>query len=206
MNSNSADFGATDDAMLDCLQRDFLRFDIRVTDTVWDQFRNGLDFARFERDTVIESATEIAGRWLFVCSGIVASRQTHTDGEISIARFFERGQMCANLTSVWAQSYSADDLLAMTAVEALVIPDSLFRDELINGEDFGRYFRHKAMETLCFDKEIMSAKTRIDTETRYRFLEQHYASVLENVRQRDIAAFIGITPQGLSRFKRHRHK
>lgn len=152
----------------------------------------------------MDSQTSIAERWLFVCSGIAASRQTHTDGEVTIARFFEQGQLCANLTSAWTQQFAADDLIAMTDLSAVVIPDTLFRAEFLEGGPLGRYFRLKAMETLCFDKEVVSAKTRSDTAVRYRFLENHHEEVLDRVRQRDIAAFLGITPQGLSRFKRKR--
>ncbi|MEM6300594.1 MAG: hypothetical protein AAF749_02565 [Pseudomonadota bacterium] len=108
------------------------------------------------------------------------------------------------MTSAWNQHYAADDLLAMTDLWVVAIPNGFFRSELLDGELTGRYLRLKSMETLCFDKELIAVKTRIDTESRYRFLEQFYDGVLDRVRQRDIAAFLGITPQGLSRFKRRR--
>ncbi|MEL7023050.1 MAG: cyclic nucleotide-binding domain-containing protein [Pseudomonadota bacterium] len=186
------------------LWRDIERVGVALSDGQWSSLCDQAQVVRFQRDAVLDQATDIAERWLFICDGVVASRQTHSDGETTIARFFEPGQICANLTSAWKQIYAADDLIAMTEVKAVDIPDPLFRHELLDGDALGRYFRLKAMETLCFDKEVLSAKTRFDTEIRFQFLEQHYTSVLESLRQRDIAAFLGITPQGLSRFKRNR--
>lgn len=183
---------------------DVARSGVQLDEAIWAEIKTKLEAVRFARDTIMERQTAIAERWIFICRGIAASRQTHLDGEVTIARFFERGQICANLTSAWTRQYATDDLIAMTDVTAVAIPNDLFQSELLNGGPLGLYFRLKAMETLCFDKEVISAKTRFDTETRYRFLEHNYESVLEKVRQRDIAAFLGITPQGLSRFKRKR--
>ncbi len=189
---------------LAALLSDMARLGIALSDADWVGLAPQFDVVQFAPDEVIDRQTEIAERWFFVTQGIAASRQTHLDGQISIARFFEKGQVCANLTSAWTQQYAADDLIALTELAAVAIPDTLFRNEFLGGGELGRYLRLKAMETLCFDKEVLSAKSRVDTEIRYQFLERYHEAVLDRVRQRDIAAFLGITPQGFSRFKRKR--
>lgn len=55
-----------------------------------------------------------------------------------------------------------------------------------------------------FDKDILYAKTSNDTEVQYRFLESHHTEVVQRAAQKDIARFIGMTPQGLNRFLRNR--
>ena len=147
---------------------------------------------------------DLGSCWLFLASGIVASRQTHLDGNVSIARFFEPGQFCANLTSTWNQEYASDDLIALTDVIGMELPDSVFRPEYLDGSALGRYLRIKVMETLCFDKEVICAKTQSSTESRYTFLEQFQPTVVASVQHKHVAAFLGITPQGLSRFLRYR--
>ncbi|MEL6210747.1 MAG: Crp/Fnr family transcriptional regulator, partial [Pseudomonadota bacterium] len=68
----------------------------------------------------------------------------------------------------------------------------------------GTYLRLKMMEAHLFAKELICAKTSAQTEARYRFLIDHHDIVVGAVRKQDIARFLGITPQGLSRFLRRR--
>ncbi|MEM9501064.1 MAG: cyclic nucleotide-binding domain-containing protein [Pseudomonadota bacterium] len=146
----------------------------------------------------------IGDRWLFVTKGVVASEQSHSDGSHSIARFFERGQFCANLTSTWMKEFATDDLIAITDVAGVELPDQFFRENYLHGGPLGEYLRHKLMETLCFDKEMIVAKTIGLTEVRYRVLEDLHEQVIGLTRKKEVASFLGITPQGLSRFLRNR--
>ncbi|MEM9794728.1 MAG: hypothetical protein AAF848_17440, partial [Pseudomonadota bacterium] len=72
------------------------------------------------------------------------------------------------------------------------------------GGVFGQYLRIKAMETLILDKDILCAKTSNDTEVQYSFLERSFPEVVQRATQKDVARFIGVTPQGLNRFLRNR--
>ncbi|MEO0912744.1 MAG: cyclic nucleotide-binding domain-containing protein, partial [Pseudomonadota bacterium] len=190
---------------LESLERDVAENGIHAPTGAWQHLTKQLTEIRAPAGTCIYGQHTIGDRWLFISSGIVASQQSHTDGSASIARFFERGQIGANLTSTWTRDYAPDDLIALTDMSGVEIPDATFREVYLKGGWFGEYLRIKAMQTLCFDKEIIAVKTRADTDMRYSFLEQH-SGVIGKVRQKDIAAFIGVTPQGLSRFLRNRNR
>ncbi len=175
-----------------------------ISDEEWSAVKANIREMHWYAGESIYGQHMIGDRWLFVAKGIVASEQSHPDGSHSIARFFERGQFCGNLTSTWMKEFATDDLMAITDVAGIEVPDQVFREDYLHGGPLGEYLRHKLMETLCFDKEIMVAKTIGLTEIRYRALEDLYEQVIGLTRKKEIASFLGITPQGLSRFLRNR--
>ncbi|MEL6859978.1 MAG: Crp/Fnr family transcriptional regulator [Pseudomonadota bacterium] len=140
---------------------------------------------------------------IFVSEGVAASIQTTPDGKQHIARFFERGQLCSNLTSAWHQDASSDALIAMSDFEGVQIPFAMFRDAFMSDGLLSRYWREMVLETLLFDKDLISIKTMRDVEPRYRFLVDRYDHVVRTVPDKYIARFLGITPQGLSRFRKN---
>ncbi|MEO0421824.1 MAG: cyclic nucleotide-binding domain-containing protein [Pseudomonadota bacterium] len=189
---------------VDALAQDIARNGISMPRHDWTALQAALREVTFARGECIYRMEEIAGSWLFVVDGVTASMQSHADGSITIARFFEDGQLCGNLTSTWSKQYASDDLVAISPVIGVEIAGDAFRRQMLDGGAFGRYLRIKAMETLCFDKEVIVAKTQLDLEKRYRFLEDHYRRVVGTAMQKQVAAFAGVTPEALSRFLKRR--
>ncbi|MEO1088851.1 MAG: hypothetical protein AAFY88_31875, partial [Acidobacteriota bacterium] len=121
-----------------------------------------------------------------------------------VYRFFEPGHFCTTITSAWNQLPIGDAIDAVTAVRGLLIPFDGWRRHYGRPGPLGDYFRQKLIETMLFDKEVILAKTFNRTESAYAFLETHQPDVIRKVPQRIIAQFLGMTPEGLSRFLRVR--
>ncbi|MEM1287762.1 MAG: cyclic nucleotide-binding domain-containing protein [Pseudomonadota bacterium] len=170
----------------------------------WERIVQTCKRVQIKAGDKIQNQARVADSWIFLSEGVAASEQTDHDGDPTIARFFEPGDICANITSAWTRDVAADDLVALTEVVGVAIPDQVFRQEYLEGGFFGTYLRLKMMNAHLFAKELICAKTSGQTETRYRFLEQHHQTVIGSVQQKYIARFLGMTPQGLSRFMRHR--
>ena len=186
------------------LQRDIRHWGVAIDLSEWDQIHRRCKFVHVSAGEKIQNQARVAESWIYLSEGIAASEQSWLDGGSTIARFFEPGSICANLTSAWTRDISSDDLVAVTEVSGVAIPDNLFRPEYLEGGFFGTYLRLKMMEAHLFAKELVCAKTSGKTEARYQFLEQHHRTVIGSVPQKDIARFLGVTPQGLSRFLRRR--
>ncbi|MEM0934566.1 MAG: hypothetical protein AAF865_16670 [Pseudomonadota bacterium] len=193
-------------AMLGFLKTDLACYDCRLSAAEWAAVAEKAASVHFPARSVIYDHKLVGDRWLLLCSGVAASRQTHESGRWSIARFFEAGQFCGNLTSTWEQTPAADDLLAISEVVGIEFPHGMFKAEYLEGGAFGRYLRLKVVETLCFDKDIVTTKTFSDSEMRYQFLNERYGQVVSTALHIDLAAFMGMTPQGFSRFLRNRAK
>lgn len=170
------------------------------TGNEWKTIRSQLDPVRAKRGDILLDSTVITEHLIFICDGIAASFQLTADGDTQIARFFERGQLCSNISSAWHRSVSNDELVAMTDLVGVRIPFSMFRDAFLSGGPLALYWREMVLETLLFDKDLMCTKTIRDVDTRYRFLAERYENVVADVPDKHLARFLGITPQGLSRF------
>ncbi len=191
---------------IETLKMDIESQGVALSSRAWASLCRSFAETRTSAGDCIYTQNHIGDHWLFLTEGVAGSRQNNVDGSLSIARFFEAGDFCANLTSTWKKDYSSDDLVALTDVAGVEIPDQVFRNEFLNGDEFGLFLRLKLMATLCFDKEVICIKTNASTEARYAFLEQQHRNVVDRVQQKDVAAFLGITPQGLSRFLRKRSR
>ncbi|MEO0536440.1 MAG: cyclic nucleotide-binding domain-containing protein [Cyanobacteria bacterium P01_A01_bin.123] len=186
------------------LEDDIYSYGIHLKSPEWNEIKSRISEFEFVKKSVIFSQALICDKVFFVTDGIAASEQTLAEGVSPIARFFSRGQFCSNITSALIQEYANDTLIAITDVNSVSMPMEFFLKEYHKGKAFGEYLRKKVLETLLFDKEVMCAKTTLNTEYRYRFLEERQQDVIHRVSDKDIARFIGITPQGLCRFLKHR--
>lgn len=176
----------------------------QLSEAEWTTMCHRFSSVSAERGTVLLDSASVTKHLFFVCSGVAASIQTTPDGDEQIARFFEAGQLCSNLTSAWNQQVSSDALIAMSEFEGVRIPFSVFREEFMSDALLSIYWREMVFETLVFDKDLICTKTIRDVETRFRFLVDRYDHVVRLVPDKYIARFLGITPQGLSRFKKNR--
>lgn len=176
-----------------------------VSTAYWDGMERHLLNVSARRGAVLLDASKVTEHLFFVCHGVAASIQTSPGGDEQIARFFEYGHLCSNLTSAWHHVIGDDQLIAMSDFLGVRIPFSMFRDEFFSEGPLSLYWREMAFETLLFDKDLICAKTIRNVETRYRFLAERYENVVSSVPDKYIARFLGITPQALSRFlKNHR--
>ncbi|MEL6809153.1 MAG: hypothetical protein AAFO97_15375 [Pseudomonadota bacterium] len=189
---------------LERLELDLNAFGIELNADDWQAIGKHAAQVSVPAGHKIQNQVKVADAWVFLSGGIAASEQTWSDGSTTIARFFEPGHICANFTSVWTRDIASDDLIAVTDITGLALPDSFFRLEYLQGGQFGTYLRLKMAEAHLFAKELICAKTSGRTETRYQFLNQYHGESIANLPKKDIARFLGITPQGFSRFLRNR--
>jgi len=187
---------------LERLKGDLKAFGVELDANDWQNIRRQALEVSVPAGDKIQNQSRVAASWIFLSSGIAASEQTWSNGTTTIARFFEPGHICANLTSVWTQDIASEDLIALTEISGLALPDSFFRHEYLEGGRFGTYLRLKMVEAHLFAKELVCAKTSGRTETRYQFLAKYHGDIIPQLHKKDIARFLGITPQGFSRFLR----
>ncbi|MEL7313057.1 MAG: hypothetical protein AAFN07_16185 [Pseudomonadota bacterium] len=155
------------------------------------------------RDPVYNDV-EIADRWFLISSGTAGSYYTHENGRVTLTRFFEAGHIAGNVSSTWTQDYGTDRLMAISDLDGVEFSHEFLLNEYLTGRQFGQYIRMKVVETLQYDKDLLVCQSLNDADALMNFLAARHTSVFEHALKKDIAAFLGITPQAYSRILRRR--
>ncbi|YCO05354.1 Crp/Fnr family transcriptional regulator [Vibrio sp. VNB-15] len=157
----------------------------------------------YKKREVVFSQAVVAGHVGIVIDGVLASEFVNND-ESSISRFFCEGDLCANLESVFQSEYASDTLFSITPATVLTFPFKRFEEMYLGSEHFGLYLRKQLLLNTLTTKKIVSIKSQSAAQAKQEILEKDLPWVLERVPQKYIASFLGLTPQGYSRFLRER--
>ncbi|MEM9670071.1 MAG: hypothetical protein AAF950_14205 [Pseudomonadota bacterium] len=144
---------------------------------------------------------------LYITSGITAAEITGNDGQRVIPRFHEAGDISAplpKLTPITTEGGSIigdeSEIIAITPVQGVLIPLENWHREYLEGNAFGQFVRQKMFQGYLLNAAISHARSLNRTAETYNFLKTYQPNILKNVPQKTVAQFIGITPEGLSRF------
>jgi len=187
---------------LSLLREDIVSLGVDNPESEWEEFASVCTKTSYrKRETIFRDGVG-PEYLLFITDGICAGQASQPDGQTVVARFFEPGDLCAKITFTRRGYTSSNMIIAITPVEGVLIPMDRWRREHLEGMGVGRYARQKMMRAHYFDIDIIQVKTLNRTVESYEFLREHQPNILKVVPQNVIAQFLGITPEGLSRFLR----
>lgn len=152
-----------------------------------------------KKKTVIFRQTEPCNSVIYLISGITASVYNYEEKEV-ITRFFQRGNFSTNIISAVSKKVASDSLIAITDIVYLLIPFELFIDAYLHSNTFGLFIRKKIIENSIENKNFTTIKTIGETPIKYQFLVENYPQVIRDTPAKYIAQFLGLTPEGYSRF------
>ncbi|PWJ44946.1 Crp/Fnr family transcriptional regulator [Sediminitomix flava] len=170
----------------------------------WNKFSSKLTIKEAKKREVIFRETDICDKVIYILDGIVSSEYNRDDKQV-ISRFFQKGNLCSNMISAFSKTIQSDNVIAITSVKYITIPYEYFMELYLYSDSIGVFLRKKILEHLVEAKNFISIKTTANTETEYAFLEEYYPEIIRKTPSKYIAAFIGITPEALSRFLKQRH-
>lgn len=138
----------------------------------------------------------------FVKSGLLKSYYTLADGKEHIKSFQPEGSIISSLVALIDEEPSTFSLVALEDSLILALPYARLSEaarenlELSNAlidflSAYGRRKERREYELLC-----------MAPEDRYTQLLDSSPSLADRVSQGDLAAYVGVTPQALSRIKR----
>ena len=182
------------------LSQDIQAEGIDIPHPEWEEFVDECIPAQYAKKDTIFDMDAVSNHMLFVTHGVSACQFGHPNGQLIIDRFFETGDFCTTVRSAWRTEPSDDQIFAITPVQGVLIPMRRWRNEYLRGGAIGEYIRIKIFQTLLFDADVIRVKSLNRTSESYTFLQERQPGVLQSVAQKDVAQFLGITPEGLSRF------
>ncbi|MEL6638616.1 MAG: cyclic nucleotide-binding domain-containing protein [Bacteroidota bacterium] len=151
------------------------------------------------KKAIIFRQTETCKEVIYLIRGITASVFNY-DGKEVVTRFFQTGNFSSNIVSAVQKSPASDYLIAITEVEYLAIPFEYFQRLYLYSNAIGLFIRKKLIENSIENKKLTSAKTIPDLNVRYQYLLEYYPQVIRDTPAKYVAKFLGVTPEGYSRF------
>ncbi len=161
---------------------------------------NSFPIKTYKKGAFLIKEGQIARNAYYVIQGVVREYEL-VDGEEKTTAFYSEGQSAINFNSIANQTPSEVNFVCGERTTVAVL-NSEKEKEL--------YQKHPRFETFCRKgmEEMMGAKqsqlTEIITlkpEKRYEKLQRERPELLNRVPQYQIASYLGITPEALSRIR-----
>ena len=145
----------------------------------------------------------ICKQLFFISHGILRILSTNDKGVERTHYFYKEGQFCTILKSFSERVVAEASIVAAVDVEALVLTQQKL-DDLYRGVPYlqdltGRMFQRQLLEKV----ETRNMYLAVDAETQYKLFLERQPDIALRVSMKDIASYLGITPQSLSRIRRN---
>lgn len=161
----------------------------------WIEFRRHLKCIAYNSGDIIFQHSKICFDMLFITTGIAVT-EYFNESEQTITRFFKSKNLCSNISSFLTKGVVNDVVSAVTDVKGILIPKKLFDESYLYSNGIGLYFRKRLLENLLEDKMFISIKA-MGVDSKLDFLYNEYPEIIKNVSWKNIASFLGVTPEWL---------
>jgi CRP-like cAMP-binding protein len=146
---------------------------------------------------------KICSQLFYICSGILRIVSTNDKGMDRTHYFYKEDQFCTILKSFEEASVADAGIQAACDVEVLSISkqnlNKLYVLAPYMKDAMDRMFQRQLMEKV----EMRNAFLGADAETQYKLFVEKQPDIALRVSLKDIASYLGITPQSLSRIRRN---
>jgi CRP-like cAMP-binding protein len=156
----------------------------------------------FKEGEPLTKPGRIVKHLFFICSGVLRIRKTNEEGRDSIHFFLKENQFCSILDSFNNEVIAEESIEAAASSEVLVISKTrLF--ELYEAVPYLKSLIDEINTQRLLEKlKTRNAYLGLDSTARYRLFLNTQADIALRVSLTDIASYLGITPQSLSRIRK----
>jgi CRP-like cAMP-binding protein len=168
-----------------------------------DLIQPELSYLTVAEDEYLLKEGNVSNKLYFICRGILRIATQNEQGNVVTHFFLKENQLVTILDSFQRNTPSKESILAACETEVIVLSKSslLFLYEKVNylKELIDTITQQRLMEKI----PIRNAYLGHDATTRYQLFLQHQPDIAQRVSLRDIASYLGITQQSLSRIRKN---
>ncbi len=182
--------------------KDFFKSVSNMPDSEWEQFEKHCKLAKFKKNQVIIQAGDFSSNMGLIISGMVKRSYTSSAGKEFVHYFGRAGQLSGAYSSILMNESSKVDITALEDTEIITFN---FR------EYQNLYPRHICWERISrtlLEKHFIAREQReyqllmLSASERYTEFLKEYKECHHKITSKDIASFLGITPEAFSRLKK----
>jgi len=170
-----------------------------IQDHEMDRFTKMLKTEYLNKNDFFVKQGEYAKKIAFVNKGLLLAYTLNDKGNRRVAQIALDGYWTTDLFSFYSGKPSLFTIQAQEDCELFVLNKSSFNDVCSSILGIEKFFRLLAEEAYVYAlNRIVNAYDKNALE-RYQALLQEQANINQRVKQKDIASYLGIEPQSLSR-------
>ncbi|MDQ5929525.1 MAG: hypothetical protein QG594_1304 [Bacteroidota bacterium] len=164
-------------------------------------FLSKLEIKHFKAKTIIQNSGTVCSKSYFVNSGILRSFSINDNIVEQIMTFACRGWWISDMYSLLSQK--PGNLFIEVLEDAEVLELSKENQEILYQEipKLERFFRILIEKSLVANQERLMDNLSLSAEERFEKFQNKYADLQHKIPQKQIASFIGVTPEFFSKMK-----
>lgn len=167
-----------------------------------DYLRRFTDLRTYSAGSTLIDIGERPSRFWFVLSGFLKFFYVTESGREYIKAFTRPGEIAVPLSALLSSSPNSFAIVAVTDARTLCLPTSLIPQLYDRHPVWDRIGRVLA-EQMAMRKEARERELLLDSAfVRFQRFAERYPELVEWIPQRQIASYIGVTEQALSRLLR----
>ncbi|WP_130735307.1 Crp/Fnr family transcriptional regulator [Flavobacterium sp. J27] len=172
-----------------------------LTDSEKEFILSKTEIKEFKAKTMLHSAGEICKHSYFVNSGIVRSFNINDQIVEHVLHFACEGWWIGDMYSLLSQK--PGNLFIEVLEDAEVVLLSKENQDILYREipKLERFFRILMEKSLVAHQERLMDNLSLSAEERFEKFCNRYPSLIQNVPQKQIASYIGVTPEFFSKMK-----
>ncbi|MGC4099928.1 Crp/Fnr family transcriptional regulator [Ferruginibacter sp.] len=172
---------------------------VDLTDDEHQQLVAALSFKKVKKKQFLLQEGEINKQGLFVTSGCLRSYSIDKNGFEHILQFAPAGWWIADMRSMITQQPGTLYIDAVYDSELVVISKNDIDQLYLAIPKLERFFRILAENSLATYQHRLIDNLSLSALERYGNFCKRYPSLIENLPQKQVAAYIGVTPEFLSK-------
>jgi CRP-like cAMP-binding protein len=157
---------------------------------------------KFRRHSFLLQAGEVCTNLAFVTKGYLRIYTVNDDGEEHVIQFALERWWASDLCSFLGGKPGSYFIESMEDTDVLML-DRVSYDQLFDAVPiFDRYFRILLQYNYLATHQRLADTISVPARERYLRFIKTYPTIVQRVPLKDIASYLGITPQSLSRIRR----
>lgn len=176
---------------------------VNLTDEEFEKVVSFVSPVSIKRKQTMLQAGEISRHSIFVCKGCLRSYSIDEKGVEHISQISLEDRWIANLYSLITQKPSDLYIDALEDSDLLLLPANVMEKLYDEVPRMERFFRLMMQNAYVATQRRLNSTLSISAEERYLELFETYPNLLLRVPLVHIASYLGITPESLSRIRKH---
>lgn len=172
---------------------------IQLTEAEKELFTSYLQSKKLKKKELLLEEGEVCKHSAFVLSGCLRGYNIDRNGTEHVLSFAPADWWMADMYSLISQQPGVLNIEALEETDMLLL--SKVNQEKLYAEipKFERFFRILAEKSLVANQQRLIDRLSLTGEERYKIFCNRYPTLINHLPQKQIAAYIGVSPEFLSR-------